>query len=335
MIFQPVVHPIVLAVLAVAAVGLVGWGLVRSRGVGNRVLWCGRAALVLLCFAALLRPGIPGGATPTLTSHTDIFLVVDTTSSIVAEDWNGDRPRLEGVRDDVEEIIATYPGARFALITFDATAQLRLPLTTDTSAVVSSMEVMRPEVTAHSRGSSIGVAAPMLASTLESAATRHDDRARMVFYFGDGEQTVSASPESFESSKKVTDGGAVFGYGTAAGGPMKLTTGRAGDEPPGYITFEGRDALSTIDEKALQGIASELGVTYQHRTAEAEAKLPPTPSTSEGYTEAGGTASVIELFWIPVLGIIVLLGFEVCRATIGIVRMRSLVAARPHDGGAA
>ena len=50
--------------------------------------------------------------------------------------------------DDVDAIIAAYPGARFSLITFDAEPVLRLPLTTDTLALSSALQVLRPEVTA-------------------------------------------------------------------------------------------------------------------------------------------------------------------------------------------
>lgn len=328
MIFQPVLHPVLLAIVALAALAAVVWALVRSRGAGARVLWSMRALLVLLCLAALLRPGIPGGQTTTLATDTDVFLVVDTTASIVAEDFGDGRQRLEGVREDIGEIVQTYPGARFALITFDADPQLRLPLTTDTSAVVSSLDVMRPEVTTQSRGSSIGNAAGLLTETLRAAAEAADGRSRMVFYFGDGEQTVTSAPESFASAADFTDGGLVLGYGTAEGGPMKITTGRGDADGEGYIQYEGADALSIIDEDNLRTIADELGITYELRSADAPADLPESPATSTDYSAAGVAGNVIELFWIPVLGMIAILGFEVARATTAIVRMRTLVPPR-------
>lgn len=205
------------------------------------------------------------------------MLVVDTTASIVAEDWNGDEPRLDGVRADVQTIVDEYPGARFALITFDASADLRMPLTTDTTALVSSLEVLRPEVTSQSRGSSIGIANQLLTDTLSNAAEASPERSRMVFYFGDGEQTVTTAPEPFDGSEKFTDAGAVLGYGTAEGGPMKLTTGGVEGSSSEYIEYQGANALSVIDEANLEAIAAELGVEYQHRTADAELTLPDAP----------------------------------------------------------
>lgn len=194
------------------------------------------------------------------------------------------------MRADVQAIVDEYPGARFALITFDASADLRLPLTTDTTALVSSLEVLRPEVTSQSRGSSIGIANELLADTLSNAAESSPDRSRMVFYFGDGEQTVTSAPEPFDGSEKLTDAGAVFGYGTAEGGPMKLTTGSVGDSSSEYIEYEGANALSVIDEKNLEAIAAELGVPYEHRTADAEPELPEAPSTTTSYAESGSVA---------------------------------------------
>jgi Ca-activated chloride channel family protein len=137
------------------------WMLVRAlrRAPGGAltgagpVIWALRVLLVLACGALLLRPGVPGGHVRTLASATDVVIAIDTTASMVAEDWDGvkngsagnaDSTRMAGVRQDVQRIAEAYPGARFALITFDANAVLRLPLTTDTGALVSAVEVLQP-----------------------------------------------------------------------------------------------------------------------------------------------------------------------------------------------
>lgn len=336
MIFQPVLNVFLLLLLCapVAAIGVIALTKAQGRG---RALWAMRLVMLLACFAMFLRPGIPGGATETLATDTDIVLVVDTTASIVAEDWNGDEPRLDGVRADVQRIVDEYPGARFALITFDATADLRMPMTTDTTSLISSLEVLRPEVTSQSRGSSIGIAAPLLEETLSNAAATSEDRSRMVFYFGDGEQTASSPPEPFDASAPLTDAGAVFGYGTTEGGPMKLTTGSVDpSDGGGYIEYQGANALSAIDEQNLEAIAAELGVEYQHRTADAEPTLPEAPSTTVGYSESGSVGNVTELYWIAALVVVALLGVELARAGMLVARLRHLrtPSSTPTDGGA-
>lgn len=345
MIFQPVLNPVLIVLLCAPIAGIAVWVLVRapkSAGTsitdpralaGHRALWAMRLVLVLACFAMLLRPGIPGGAAQTLATDTDVVLVVDTTASIVAEDWGDGEPRLDGIREDVRTLVKEYPGARFALITSDAAAELRMPLTTDTTALMSSLEVLRPEVTSQSRGSSIGIAAPLLSKTLASAAESSPDRSRMVFYFGDGEQTVDTEPESFSSSKKYTDSGAVFGYGTTAGGPMRITTGGLSDNGASYIQYQGADALSVIDETNLEAIAGQLGVEYEHRTADTPPALPKAPSTTTDYAESGEVGNVTELYWIAALVILALLGIELTRATILIAKLRRLRAPRQARAG--
>lgn len=351
MIFQPVLNPLLIALLCAPVAALAVWALVRPPKTagsstagpralaGHRALWAMRLVLVLACLAMLLRPGIPGGSTQTLATETDIVLVVDTTASIVAEDWGDGEPRLDGIREDVEAIVEEYPGARFALITSDAAAELRMPLTTDTTALLGSLEVLRPEVTSQSRGSSIGIAAPLLSETLASAASSSPDRARMVFYFGDGEQTVDTAPESFGSSAGYTDSGAVFGYGTAEGGPMRITTGGFGDDGGGYIQYQGADALSVIDETNLGAIAGELGVEYEHRTADTAPALPKAPSTTTSYADSGEVGNVTELYWIAALVILAILGVELTRAAILIAQLRRLRVPRRRrrvrpEGGA-
>jgi len=346
-IFQPVLNVFLLVLLFAPVAFLVVWMLVKSvrpastpasstgsgSGSAGPIMWGLRLLMLLACFMMLLRPGIPGGATETLATDTDILIVVDTTASIVAEDWDGDGQRLDGVRADVQAIVDEYPGARFALISFDAAAELRLPLTTDATALISSLEVLRPEVTAQSRGSSIGIASAMVEETLQAAAESAPDRSRMVFYLGDGEQTVSTEPESFAASAEYTDGGAVLGYGTSEGGPMKVTSGSfassGGDGE--YIEYQGEQAMSVIDEVNLQTIADDLGVEYRLRSADADIELPEAPTTTTTYTDpstgsgiGGSVGNVIELYWIFALVIVLLLGVEIARATILIAQMRGL-----------
>lgn len=335
MILQPVLNVFLLLLLFAPVVLLTGWILVKTlrprsavTGAGaGPVMWVPRLLMMLACFMMLLRPGIPGGATQTLATETDIVIVVDTTASIVAEDWDGDEQRLEGARADVQSIVDEYPGARFALITFAASAELRLPLTTDTTALVSSLEILHPEVTSQSRGSSIGIANRMLEETLASAAESASDRSRMVFYLGDGEQTTSSDPETFTRSAQYIDAGSVLGYGTSAGGPMKITSGGfAGSENDAgeYIEYQGQPAMSVIDDANLQTIADELGVGYQLRTADTAIELPEAPTTTTTYAESGSVGNVIELYWVFALVVVVLLGVELARATMLITQMRGL-----------
>lgn len=322
MTFLPIAHLGLIALIATVAVSFVAWRLIADSG--NRRAWISRLVLVLACVALALRPGIPDGSARQVVADVDVVLVVDSTTSMVAEDWNGGT-RLDGVRADVQQLIDAYPGARFSLITFDNSASQRLPLTTDVDAVMSALEVLTPPTTAYARGSDIGVAARLLAEVLTNQDRTADDfaqastmtaaaspRAQFVFYFGDGEQTANSDPTSFAGASALVTGGAVLGYGTADGGPMKSTSGLAGDDgEPEYLQYEGSNALSVIDEENLEVIASELGVAYAHRTPDTPATLPEPPRVSASLTDSASVGARTELSWILALGASALIAWEI------------------------
>ncbi|MEH0108967.1 VWA domain-containing protein [Tersicoccus sp. MR15.9] len=307
----PVLPVPALSTLGVLLLAFCGWRWWAERRAGARPLarsWLWRAGLVALVVTAAFRPGIPGaGTTQNATADLDVFFVVDTTASVVAEDYGGaaggNRPRLDGMRQDVGRLVAALPGASFSLLTFDSSALIRLPLTGDATAVTTAMEVLRPEVTTYSRGSSVTIAAPLLTQQLERARAAHPERARVVFYFGDGEQTDGLSPVPFTVPSGAVDGGAVLGYGTAAGGRMKANEGYIAGERADYVQDRSVDppvdAVSRIDENRLRTIAGQLGVPYTHRAAGDPIENALT-ATDPGRlaAQAGSIAGRYELYWI-------------------------------------
>ena len=208
-------------------------------------------------------------------------------------------------------IAGELAGARFTLLTFDSNAVVRMPLTTDTSALDTAVAVLQPQVTAFSKGSSITSASKLLTERLRSARDSHPERPRLVYYLGDGEQTSAAAPEAIKVDGGLVNGGAVLGYGTPEGGRMKENAGRrsGGDGAAGYIqdrtSGSGRDALSIIDEGKLQWIAGQLGVPYVHRSA-GDAVAPmmqaADPGKLERAPEGAGLDGRTELYWIFALG---------------------------------
>ncbi|CAM3306383.1 hypothetical protein PSET11_03223 [Arthrobacter ulcerisalmonis] len=281
--------------LLLITVGLIGWQVARVRTVpGVRRTWLLRGVMVLLVFAAAFRPGIGAGEMAAArAADVDVFLLVDTTSSIAAEDYGADQPRLAGVRKDLAALAAELAGARFSLIAFDADATVRLPLTTDAGALATAAEVLVPEVTDYARGSSITAAGPVLTERLRVAHDRHPERLRYVFYFGDGEQTSATRAGALGVDAGLVDGGAVLGYGTSDGGRMReYAGGSAGETAGSYIQdrsagSEG-DAISRLDESALRTIAAELGVPYVHRSSDD----PPAPLLSDAQPAAMTVESV-------------------------------------------
>jgi Ca-activated chloride channel family protein len=331
--FSPVLPlPALVAVFAVLAAFAI-WQLIARENRARRLSWAVRAGMVVLLLLVALRPGIPGAGGEKATTDVDVFFVVDTTTSIIAEDFDGSQPRLDGVKSDIVDLVDAYPGAKFALLSFDSSAVLRVPLTSDATAVSNAADVLAPEITLYSNGSSITQAKDLLASTLQRAEAAEPDRSRLVYYFGDGEQTSSAPVESFDDSAGFVSGGYVFGYGTDAGGQMRVQTGYYDDDKTddGYVTDDtGAPARSVIDEKNLRTIADQLGVEYVHRTAPGDAPasdVGPSQALSTSNESSGGTT---ELYWIPAVALMLLLVFE---AIVVVRRLRELRAAAIRHGG--
>lgn len=323
MTINPVLPIGVLALIGVVlGAGLI-WQLVVNRSRRRLVLlWSSRLLMLALLMVIAVRPTILGdGQGPSASGGLEVYLVVDTTSSMAAEDWDGvggatPPTRLDGVKSDIESIVTRLAGAQFSLVTFDAVAVQRVPLTSDSSAVISATSVVRQEVSAYSRGSSIDEPVALMGTILADAAALNPDQRRVLFYFGDGEQTSGADPQPFDPLAPYLSGGAVLGYGTTDGGRMQQFNGveersfgqgqtpaPQGPEPRTYIQdYSGdtpTDALSTIDEAALKLAARGLGVVYEHRTAATSTALATTGIDVGQLTAADGEpGGVTELYWI-------------------------------------
>jgi len=325
--------PVLVLLVAVAGL-LIWWPAGRQERADTLVTRLRRSGMVALLLVAALRPGVPGGDLKVNTTDLDVYFVADTTSSSMAEDYAGGRPRLEGMRADLKGVAAQLPGARYTLLTFDHQTVTRLPLTADGAALASAADTILPETSTWSQGSSVTAARTALEQALDRGRQAHPERARVVFYLGDGEQTASAAPEPFEIDPELINGGAVLGYGTTQGGQMKET----GTRRNGYITdpSTGQPARSVIDEKQLQAISDQLKLPYLHRTVDDQGagivdavslKQLNSLSTSDASRSVGGRT---ELYWPFLLALAALAAWElgVCLARAAALRDRETAAAR-------
>lgn len=260
--------------------------------------WSVRAGAVLTLVLLVLGPSVRTTVQEEGGVGIDVFFVVDRTGSMAAEDWAGDAPRLDGVRHDIDALVRALPGARYSILSWDSEAARQLPLTTDARAVTAWTETVQQEITAYSSGSLVDRPLDLLASALEGAAEREPSHLRLVFLASDGEQTAPGTPRSYADLAPLVDGGAVLGYGTAEGGPMRSYDGSLEPDPDRpYIPDEsapvGPDgapprAVSRIDEAALRAVAEQLGVPYVHRAGPTD--VTPLVAGLDPELVAGGTS---------------------------------------------
>jgi len=249
--------PVLLPMLVLCAVMLVR----RPR---QRVDWGRRLLMVLLIAVVAVRPVTPLEGEQTQRMNANVFFVVDRTGSMNAEDYADGQPRLEGVRADMQRIMSMTEGSRYSIISFDSSAAEQLPLTTDAGAALAWVDTLTTEPTAYSQGSNVDRPLQRLLTALSETKRDDPDSYRIVYFLSDGENTDGQESEPFGPAQPMIDGGAVLGYGTPEGGPMKAQGGQSDGE---YITDStGAQGRSMIDEAQLEKIAADMGVPYLHRT---------------------------------------------------------------------
>lgn len=300
MFFQPMIV-VVFVSLAIFAASMVF--VFKTSNRAAKVRWGVRALAALLLLTAGLRPSVPTLApSEVYNNQYDVYFVVDLTSSMIAEDGGPDgETRLDLVREDINDLLDDYVGAKFSLITFNSSATLRVPLTPDSTAIASSVNTMVPEVTQFSNGSTISAPVDLLDQVLASD-NESNERAKLLLYFGDGEQTSQEEPETFEALKELVEQSKVYGYGTSEGGRMKVQSGSyISSNPNEYIQYQGKDALSVLDETNLKNIANELGGSYQLRTADTTvepAQLTNDQKLELQKTEESSINNTVEYYWV-------------------------------------
>ena len=298
--------------------------------------------VALLAFAAA-GPALPGGMSKVVVSDIDVFLVIDTTTSSNAEDagfpdLDDGTTRLDQIKQDAFRVATQYGGARYSVITFDNGSLVRLPLVADPTALQTTLDTLEVELSSYAGGSSISEPLETLVKRLKGSQNDHPERLRLVFYFGDGEQTRDDPPESMAAAAQFIGAGAVFGYGSDEGGAMRpnidfgtqLDPNAPDPGPAPYLldtTQPGSPiAISRIDEDALRTIASELGVDYQHRVPGTEAVFPDVEDRMGEEIEVPEVAVAERLYWIPVLIAFALLLWDLVLAGRNVGDLR---AARP------
>ncbi|WP_405217508.1 VWA domain-containing protein [Agrococcus sp. Ld7] len=318
-------QPVLVVVIGVLALALCGWQLAIARG--RRLAWIRRTLLVLLAVAMAFRPALPGGEVPTASIQARVFVMIDTSQSVAAEDWGTD-PRLNGMQADVIEIARSFAGADISVISFDSQATLRVPLTDDGSAVIEMVRALKPEIAQQSRGTSVAVAHDLLLAELERTEAADPSSPAVVFYLGDGEQTADGEPQSFADVADHVDRGLVLGYGTEQGGRMRVSSFDPAQQEQYLQDPSGGDAISRIDEDRLRSIADQLGITYLHRTPALpiEDALGPMAAL-DGEADLNSTEEArLEVAWILGIPIALLLAAEAFSLARSLRTTRGLMA---------
>lgn len=309
-------YPLLLLALAVGAFVLVS----HRRGRTPRSVTIRRVAMAALLLLVAVRPTVGAAAGRAAASDVDVLFVVDRSNSVAAEDYGADkRPRLEGMRADGIELVEAFAGAQYGLITFDSEARVELPFTTDGAAMTTALDTVVQQNANYGAGSGIHLGLTPALELLTRRAEEHPERRQYLVYLGDGEETSETEPEPFDDLSGVVDDGVVLGYGTAEGGRMRT---EPNSDHYVYDHTKHQEAISTIDEAALNDIADRIGIDYEHRTAPG-GLADRADDLGGGFIASGDdVVSGREVYWLPALGLATLALVELWQVTLGAIRTR-------------
>ena len=203
------------------------------------------SAIVLLIIG-LARPRISSVDKNITVEVIDIVLVLDTSSSMLAEDFKPNR--LEAVKEAAKEFIQNRNGDRIGLLVFGKDTFIQCPLTIDYSVLnnlLSEVTVMEPKYD----GTAIGVAIANGVNRLRNS----DSKSKVIILLSDGSNNVGSIDPI--SAAKIAKEYGIKVYTIGAGTNQSITQipGR------GFVRNE-------IDEKTLKGIAEETNAKYFRAT---------------------------------------------------------------------
>lgn len=110
----------------------------------NKYAYIRQILIVILLFVINLRIMIPSSDVKVQTNNFDVLFVIDETISMLAEDYNGNNTRYEGVKEDCKYIINELYGARFSVIKFNNTSQIITPYTKDAELTIETINALTP-----------------------------------------------------------------------------------------------------------------------------------------------------------------------------------------------
>ena len=197
---------------------------------------------ITLLIIGLARPRISLVDKNITVEVIDIILVLDTSSSMLAEDFKPNR--LEAVKDAAQEFIANRNGDRIGLLVFGKETFIQCPLTIDYSvlnSLLNEVTVMEPKYD----GTAIGVAIASGVNRLRNS----DSESKVIILLSDGSNNAGSIDPI--SAAKIAKEYGIKVYTIGAGTNQSITQipGR------GFVRNE-------IDEETLIGIADVTNAKY-------------------------------------------------------------------------
>ena len=233
--------------LRLSSIDLLQGRFIRQGKRRVRILLSIQIGVLLLIVLALARPRLVDTLEETTVKVVDIVMVVDISSSMLAEDFKPNR--LEAVKKTAANFIEKRQGDRIGLLVFAGETFIQCPLTVDAQV----LKTLLGEVTVAEKdydGTAIGMAIANATNRLRSSKAK----SKVMVLLSDG-------------SNNAGELDPLTAAGLAAEFDIRIYTIGAGTNSVTYIPNHGYKR-NEIDEKTLQAIAEETHGRYFRATDE-------------------------------------------------------------------
>ena len=227
---------------------LLGRGPRAGRGVA-RALAALRTLALAGCVLALARPRTGARAEQSTSDGINIALVVDLSSSMLAEDFQPQN-RLEVAKAELKRFVAGRTADRIGVVAFAAEALTQVPLTTDYPVVVAALDNLHAGQLED--GTAIGTAIATAANRLRDAP----GRSRVMVLLTDGENNRGAIDPRTAAQAAARVGVKIYTVGVGTEGLAPVPVGR------GLYGLRYENLPVKIDEPLLTDVARATGGRY-------------------------------------------------------------------------
>jgi len=208
---------------------------------------------------ALLGPMTEIGVTEVKSSGLDIYVLIDTSKSMLVEDVLPSR--IEKSKTLVEDLINQLDGDRIGFIPFASTAYVQMPLTDDYDLARMFVDVIDTDMISGG-GSNVAKALEVAKASFDLSATGD----KVILVISDGEEQSGEATLITEAMEEDQIHVYTIGMGTIEGGLIPeyntLTNEKLGYKKDN----EGHAIVSKLNESMLRSIAADTDGAYYQST---------------------------------------------------------------------
>ena len=218
--------------------------------------------LVMTVFS-LVGPQMQKGLTEVESNGLDIYVLFDTSKSMLTDDIKPDR--ISSAKKVLEELIDNLEGDRIGFIPFTSSSYIQMPLTDDYQLARMFLDVIDTDMISGS-GTDIGSAIELASKSFEHTGSSDS----VILIISDGEEHDSNSVEVLKKINRNDLHVFTIGIGTKKGGLIPIYD-EAGMKVVDYMKDNnGEYVTSKLIPDTLKALASEGKGSYYQSTVTGE-----------------------------------------------------------------